>query len=122
MPGKTKSEMAELDKQFADSNRKAIDAAVEAVRHRYFHQYSVSVNDRMAKEGYDAAAYDLCVLRDIKTLIDVVAMYSADRHHFEKYHAADSDAFDRGEHYLGTQCVSCEYSRSQQRAVEEMKK
>jgi hypothetical protein len=109
---------SDLNNLFYDSNRKAIDDAVKAVENRY-ESSSNSVYERIGKDGYDAVEGYLSTLRDIKTLLDVIKMYSASRHHFEKYHAANEDAFDHGDHYLGTQCVNCEYTRSQQRAVDD---
>jgi hypothetical protein len=58
-------------------------------------------------------------IASLKELLDSWYAMHASLHHFLKYHAADTDAFGRGEYYLGTECVNCEFSRSQQRAVDE---
>jgi len=52
-------------------------------------------------------------------LIDAWDWLHAEYHHFQKYHAADQDAFDGRRHYIGVRCVACEFSRSQQRAIDE---
>jgi len=117
MAGKLKSE-CELPPDIRRENRRKIDDAVAAVKRNY-ERLSVAVGERLEKEGYEAVRDDLAWLKDMDTLIHVVDMYSADRHHFEKYHAADEDAWGRGEFYLGTSCVACDYSRSQQRAIDE---
>lgn len=106
------------DQGFYISNRTKIDEAVAAVN-RHYDALSAEVGERLEKEGYKAVNLDLDILRGMKTLLDVIRMYSANRHHFEKYHAADQDSWGRGEFYLGTACVECEYSRSQQRAIDE---
>src|SRR6202046_1699469 len=113
--GKLKSELAN---EFYRDNQRKIEAAVEAVRRNY-EKTMEAMAIRMDADGYEAVEGDLAVLRDFKTVLDAYDQLHAHLHHFSKYHAADEDAFMGGEFYLGTECVSCEFSRSQHRAVVE---
>jgi hypothetical protein len=115
MAGKFKSEISEA---FYRSNQKHIEDAVDAVKARY-RRMQDSVADGLDKSGYESMVDRLQELDDMKTVIDAYDWLHAGLHHFQKYHAVDSDAFGHGQHYLGTQCGSCEYSRSQQRAIDE---
>lgn len=63
---------------------------------------------------------------ETKLLCDSCDSLLAQLHHFYKYHAAESDAAKYGRiplgqesWYLGTLCKECEFSRSQQRAIDE---
>jgi len=117
MPGKLKSE-TELSAEFYRANQRRIESAVESARANYCGWRAV-VADKM--KGYDPDVGDdeRARLEDMKTLIDAWDWLHATYHHFQKYHAADQDAFMGGQCYLGTACVVCEFTRSQQRAVDE---
>ena len=116
MAGKLKSELPS-DAEFQRANRAKIEAAVKAVRERYDYlrnQY------RMTEErGKEDSMLDVMrpILDDFKTMLDVYDWLHSNDHHFRKYHAAGDDAWSGGEYYLGTECVNCEYSRSQQKAI-----
>lgn len=114
MSGKLKSETP----NDPIGNQRKIELAVDTVRKRY-ERSREAVAIRMDADGYDAVEDDLAVLADFKTVLDAYDQLHAHLHHFSKYHAADEDAFGGGEYYLGTDCVSCEFSRSQHRAVVE---
>lgn len=113
--GKLKSELAD---DFARVNQRKIEAAVDAVKRNY-ERTSEIIYNKLDEGGYESVENDLAVLKDFKTLIDAWDWLHAHYHHFQKYHAADADSFMGGMCYLGTQCVSCEFSRSQQRAIDE---
>jgi hypothetical protein len=113
--GKLKSELAN---DLARVNQQKIEAAVDAVKRNY-ERTSEIISNKLDEDGYESVENDLAVLKDFKTLIDAWDWLHAHYHHFQKYHAADADAFSGGQFYLGTQCVACEFSRSQQRAVDE---
>jgi hypothetical protein len=109
MAGRFKSEINDAD--FNRANQRKIEAAVDAVDRDY--------QNLIASQNLDPMGEMFAVVKDIKTLLDAWKWLHAGYHHFQKYHAADSDAWDHGEHYLGTECVNCEYSRSQYRAIVE---
>lgn len=103
---------------FERVNRRKIEDAVAAVKRNYERTRDV-ISDKLSKDGYESVKGDLAVLGDFKTLIDAYEQLHAHVHHFRKYHAADIDACGGGEYYLGTECVRCEFSRSQQRAIDD---
>lgn len=109
MAGRFKSEIN--DAEFNRANQRKIEAAVDAVGRDY--------QNLIASRILDPSGEMFAVVKDIKTLLDAWKWLHAGYHHFQKYHAADADAFDHGQHYLGTECVNCEYSRSQLRAIVE---
>lgn len=121
MAGKLKSELPD-DAEFNRRNLEKIDRAVYAAKAQY-QRFSEFVADELAKYGYDQDNKPLMDWLDwqkaFKTVIDAHQQLHSNYHHFMKYHAADADGFMGGYCYLGTQCVRCEYSRSQQRAIDE---
>jgi hypothetical protein len=118
--GKFKSELAD---DFARSNQAKIEAAVDAVKrdYRYLCDHAEQITVMMPgnkEENYPGENVHR-ILSGMETLIDSWNWLHANYHHFQKYHAAEADAWERGEYYLGTECVNCEFSRSQQRAIDD---
>jgi hypothetical protein len=121
MAGKFKSEITP-SADFHRKNLEKVDRAVDFAKAQY-RAFSSFVMDELKRRGYDQDDKQMLDwldwLKAFDTVIRAHDQMRSSYHHFQKYHAADSDSFLGGECYLGTQCVSCEYSRSQQRAIDE---
>jgi hypothetical protein len=115
MAGKFKSD-TETPPDWPLCNQQKIEAAVDSVK-KYYSDLIRHYDDPNFSERTDEH-YER-MLEGMRTLIDSWDWLHSHYHHFQKYHAADADAWGSGHYYLGTSCVECEFSRSQQRAVDE---
>jgi len=115
MAGKLKSEISD-SAEWRRANQQKIEAAVDSVKK--YHDALLSEYDNWDNPDIQAANFRQ-MIKGMKILIDSWTWLHSHYHHFQKYHAADADAFMSGMCYIGVQCVECEFSRSQQRAVDE---
>ena len=112
----TGSFKSEPSAEWRRSNQQKIEAAVESVKK--YHTALLSEYDHWDNPDIQRANFRR-MIEGMRTLIDSWDWLHSHYHHFQKYHAADQDAFMGGYCYLGTGCVECEFSRSQQRAIDE---